>query len=347
MRRNVFPLVLQRLLGATLLSAAIFISPGIAASTSSDVVVTIKPLHSLVAAVMGETDIPTLIVDGYASPHTYSLKPSQVKTLQNARVVFYIDESFETFLDPVLKNLPKRVLHAGVGEKASLTVLTHRKGGAWEAHLHDAHEHAGEKEHPHDEEKHDEDGHHAKHDSDPHGRHHEDMHLWLDPANAQRIVTYIAKELGKIYPENAAVYQRNAATATAALKDLDGDLRQTLTPVKDKPFIVFHDAYQYLERAYGLTAVGSIALDPTQEVSAKRLKDMRQKLRETDTVCVFREPQFSSALVETVIEGTTVRSATLDPDTGVDIPASPSMYPTLMRRLADAIADCLQTPKKP
>lgn len=302
----------------------------------SRVVTTIKPTHSLVAGVMGDTASPALLVDGVASPHGYALKPSQRKLLQQANIVFLIDPHFESFLAKALEDLPQHVRIASLARAGGVTVLDHRDGGGWDAHKHNAHIHEEEHDGHHD---HSDEHTHASHEN--HNEAHSDLHLWLDPQNAIALTKAITKELGKVYPENRSTYKANAKLQIAKLQTLDSKLATLLEPIKDKPFIVFHDAYQYLERHYGLTAVGSITVEPEQKVSAKRVKEIRQKLKETNAVCVFREPQFDDKLVTTVIEGTEVKSGTLDP-IGGDIEAGADLYFTMLTKLANDMRNCMQ-----
>ncbi len=294
------------------------------------VIASIKPLHSLVSAVMGEGAQPLLLVDGAASPHTYSLTPAQRKAMDNADIIFYIHRDFEGFLRRPLRATPPRVRKVMLGREDGLFLLEHRHGGVWEEHAHKGHEHKHGHDHDHAH------GHSHNHDHD----HHDDWHLWLSPANAIVMVNAIARELGRLNPDKQAEYAANAAAYVDKINALDAALEQTLTPIKDKPFLVFHDAFQYLEHHYGLTAVGSITLDPERSVSAKRLKEMRTRAVESGAVCAFREPQFDGKLVDTVVEGTGVKTGLLDP-LGADIPAGADHYLSLQRALAAALVACL------
>lgn len=309
----------------SLLSFIIF-SP-LANAQEAEVSVSIKPLHSLVAGVMEGTGTPSLLVAGNESLHDFQLRPSQMRQLQKARVVFYVDDAFETFLNNAFGTLPASVHRSALAQKAGLTVLSHRKGGAWEVHEHHAHEH--EQHHDHD-----------AHDHDEHDHQHEDLHVWLDIGNAQKMVRSIASELGFIYPQHKAIYEQNAQAMIARMTALDEEIKQQLAGVKDKPFIVFHDAYQYFERRYGLSAVGSITFEPEESPSPSRLTQMRKKLKETGATCVFREPIFSDKLVLSITEGSNARTGTLDPE-GAALEAGKDLYFLLMKNLAENIRKCL------
>ncbi len=292
------------------------------------VVVSIKPIHSLVASVMHGVGEPTLLVRGGASPHSYTMKPSDAKALSAADLVVWVGPELESFLEKPLKaNAPKATLLTLMDLKG-LTLLETREGGAWEAHDHGrkgGHDHKG-----HD---------HKGHD---HAEEHEELnsHIWLDPANARAIVTALAEALAAKDPAGAETYRTNADRTLQQLDGLDAELKAALAPVKDKPFVVFHDAYQYFEARYDLSAVGSITVSPDRRPSAKRLSAIRAKIGGLGAACVFAEPQFEPALVQTVVEGTKARTGVLDPE-GTELPEGEALYPALLRNLAASLRGCL------
>ncbi len=275
------------------------------------VVTTIRPLYSLVAGVMGETGTPAPIIAGSDSLHGYQLTPSQIKMLRGADIIFYIDGDFERFLPPEMATLPAHIRRVALARQPGIKLLSRRGSGAWE---------------PHD--------HHEATQGMP------DLHLWLDPRNAMAMVRAIAMKLEETYPENQAAYAKNADLLIEKIKTLDRTLENRLKEVKHKPFIVFHDAYQYFERRYGLAAAGSITLEPEQPPSAGRLREIRKKLKASGALCVFREPQFSDRLVHTVMEGSSARSGTLD-DLGGLHALGPDLYFGLMEDMAKNLEECL------
>lgn len=281
------------------------------------VVVSIKPIHSLVAGVMLGVGTPELLIEGAASPHTYVLRPSDARALQDAQVVFWVGEGLEGFLRKPLAALTGRATVVELVESQELRLLPARAGGNWERH-------AGGDEHEH-----------AEHD---HGS--PDTHYWLDPENAKRTVEIIRATLSKADPEHEAIYGRNAQALAQRLDALDEELRTTLAPVRNVPFIVFHDAYQYLEARYGLNAVGSITVSAEQRPSARRVSEIRAKIKAAGVRCVFHEPQFSPTLISTITEGSAVRAGTLDP-LGATLDQGPDAYFALMRNAAAALAACL------
>ncbi|PJN95872.1 hypothetical protein CNY89_05955 [Amaricoccus sp. HAR-UPW-R2A-40] len=224
-------------------------------------------------------------------------------------------------------------------EVADMTLLPVRLGAAFEPHQHegeDAHAEDDHDAHGHAETEHAEDAHH---DHDEHGA--VDAHIWLDPANATRIAAAVAAKLAEIDPGNAAAYQANAEAVAARNADLAAEIAATLAPAQGKGFLVFHDAYQYFERAFDLPAAGSISTTDGEAPSPGRVSALRARILDDQIVCIFTEPQFEPKLVGTLVEGTPLRVGALDPE-GTGLPLGPDLYPGLMRNLAGALEGCLQ-----
>ena len=296
------------------------------------VVASILPVHSLVAGVMDGIGEPQLISQGSASPHDFALSPSSARALQAADAVFWIGANIEPFLVKPLEALP----HRGriVSLAAHVRLLDGREGGAWEEH---EDEHSAEQEGKAGHDGHDAD---EKAGHDHGGDDEKDMHVWLDPVNAQALVTVIVATLQDADPANAARYAENGKALALRLNALDRALASTLAPVKSAPFVVFHDAYRYFERRYGLRAIGSVTVSPDRSPGARRLTELREKIRSLGARCVFAEPQFPPALAATVVEGTGAKQAVLDP-IGAAIPPGADAYFTLMENLGTALRDCL------
>lgn len=311
-------------LASTVVLASVSVShadggPGVLAS--------IKPVHSLVAGVMQGINEPQIIVDGAASPHSYSLKPSQARALQSADVVFWVGHELEAFLEKPLETLASKASIVELMDAHGLTRLKFREGGAFEEHAHDDDEH---------EEDHDTaTGHH-----DEHGAY--DPHVWLDPQNAKAFVAVIAEALGTADPDNAIKYAANAQALALRLDDLTVEIGEELAPVKDKPYVLFHDGYHYFENRFGLQPAGSITVSPEVIPGAERVAEIQAKIRELGATCVFSEPQFEPRLIAIVTEGTKARSAALDP-LGASIANGPDLYFTLIREMAKSLRDCLSS----
>ncbi|WP_439618551.1 zinc ABC transporter substrate-binding protein ZnuA [Shinella sp.] len=334
---------MQKAVRALFLSTALLAAGPLAARAEvPNVVVSIKPIHSLVAAIMQGVGEPNLIVEGAASPHTYSLKPSNAAALQDADVVFWVGHGLEAFLEKPLEALGGNATVVELEDAPGLEKLHFREGGPFEAHEdegEEGHEHAAE---GHDHGKEAEEAHahgeEAGHEGHEHGEF--DMHLWLSPDNARAIAAETAKVLSEKDPANAEAYKANLASLNDKLTALDKEVAETVAPVKDKPFIVFHDAYQYFEHHYGVHAAGSITVSPETLPGAERLTQIRDKVKTLGATCVFAEPQFEPKLVNVVIEGTPAKSGTLDPEAATLEPG-PDLYFTLMRSIATSLRDCL------
>jgi zinc transport system substrate-binding protein len=306
-------------------SAALLVTPG-AYAASPNVVVSIKPIHSLVASIMQGVAEPKLIVEGAASPHTFNMKPSNAAALQKADLIFWIGHGMEAFLEKPLDALSSNAAVVTLEDAPGLTKLKFREGGVFEPEAEEEHKHAAGAEEVHDDGDHDHEG--------------NDVHLWLDPMNAKAMAIEIEKRLVQADPEHAGAYQANRAALIRKIEMLDGELKTTLAPIKSKPFIVFHDAYQYFEHRYGVTVAGSITVSPETMPGAERVKEIHQKVEELGATCVFAEPQFEPKLVKVVTEGSKARSGTLDPEAGA-LNEGPDLYFEMMRGIARNLNDCL------
>lgn len=297
---------------------ALFLPAHALARDGPKVVVSIKPIHALAAAVMAGVAEPKLLVRGGQSPHTYSLKPSDARALAHADLVFWVGPSVESFLMRPLEMLGPSVRIVKLIEEPRLTRYRIRRLD-W---LGKPAAIAG-------------DG------LDEERVERLDGHIWLDPMNAVVIVERMRAELAAIDPAHAAAYTQNATMTMARLEALDKALATRLAPLKTTPFVVFHDAYQYFEKRYGLANTGALAINPDLQPSARRLVVLREKLVAEGVVCAFAEPQFEPKLMTTLIEDTPVRRGTLDPE-GAGLEPGTELYFTLLDNLAGSLERCLQ-----
>jgi zinc transport system substrate-binding protein len=343
------------LVGAVSLLVIVGGADGQGAAAEIDVVASIKPVHSLVASVMEGVGEPVLLVKGTGSEHSYSLRPSEARALEQAEVVFWVGETMETFLIKPLQALAPDAQVVELWQVPGLTLLPTREGGMWEAYEdgdehadvgHGEGEYAGEhQEGEHTAAQHEDEHAKAEHEAGVgHGHGETDMHVWLDLGNAQALAEAIANTLADADPDHAATYRANAERLRQRLDELDRSLEDRLASVADRPYVVFHDAYQYFEHRYGVKAVGAITINPTVRPSAQRLGEIHARLEQLDAACVFAEPQFEPTLVETVIEGTSAKRGVLDP-LGAGVDAGPDHYFQLLNGLADSLVDCLGTAK--
>lgn len=285
-----------------------------ARAAAPDVLATIKPVHSLVAAVMEGVGTPHLLIEAAASQHTYVLKPSDARKIADARIIFWVGPDLETFLTAPLRNLASGADIVALEHAPGVHLLEARPGGLWHAPLRKA-----------------TDG-----NINP--------HIWLDPRNAIAMTRAITAALAKADPPHAARYRANAAAEAKRLAKLDGELAAALKPIRHRPYIVYHDAYPYLEARYGLGAIGAVTVEPDRPVGPRRIADLRAAIKAGRAICIFREPQFPPALVQTLARGTHIRVGVLDP-LGADLKPGPQLYPAMMRQIARALVDCL-SPKR-
>jgi zinc transport system substrate-binding protein len=300
-------------LAAILLSTSALATPKVIAS--------VMPVHSIVASVMGDVGIPDLLLSGKNSEHTASLSPEQISELGKADVVFMIGAGLEHKLGQVsgteAVNGKKFFTLTGA---PGIKTLKIREGGSFETD--------DDEELP------------ATTDDQYEFAKKYNVHIWLDPENAKAMTKAIAAELSKIDPEHAKTYESNAETYLASLDQLEIDINAETKSIQGKPFIVFHDAYPYFEKRFGLEALGSISDANAASPSARRLKEIRDKIAVANAVCVFREPQFDAKFVRIAMEGTNAKAGVLDV-MGFDVTPGPKAYEEMMRNLAKSAKDCL------
>ncbi len=306
------------------------------------VVATIKPLHSLVSAVMGESGEPLLLVKGAVSPHTFTLRPSDARKLESADVVFMIAHEIETSLVEPVQSLSSGAAVVELALAEGLTRRPFRTGSAFEFdHLHHEEMETGGEQAGHEHEDGDHHDEHAGHDHhDGHGEHDFDMHVWLDPINAIVMSHAIAATLADVDPDNASVYRANADALQTRLESLSDEISTELSSIREIPLLVFHDGYRYFEDRFGLNVVGSAVMNHQKPPGVRRIREIRSKILDLEARCVFSEPQFNQGIVQVVVEGTPAGVGLLDP-LGTDVEAGPELYATVLRNLAKAYRDCL------
>ena len=323
-------------LAAVLLNCAI--TGSVTADTGVRVVTSIKPVHSLVSAVMAGVDKPHLIMQGAVSPHTFSMRPSDAVALEDADVIFLIDELLETSLAGPIDTLASNAQVVRLFHAPGLVYRALREGGTF-----DTHDHGHQTEDRHSEEN---EAVHRDEDSDDHISHdhiwHEeiDPHIWLDPVNAAAMVRVIADTLYKANPTNAELYADNAQVLLLRLEELKTQIAADLESVQGKPFLVFHDGYRYFEDRFGLAASGSVVIRLDRSPGVRRISELQDKIRDLGATCVFAEPQFDMRIVNVIIEGTESRVGNLDP-LGVFIENGPELYFTVLHNMATSFKDCL------
>ena len=290
-------------------------------SANAAVVASLKPLGFIASAIAdGVTDTQVLLPDG-ASEHDYSLRPSDVKRLQGADLVVWIGPEMEAFMEKSVKNIPnaKQVTIAQLNDVKPLLM----KGTDDDDDDH-GHNDAGS-------EKSDEHHHHGDYN----------MHLWLSPEIARASAVAIHEKLVELMPQSRAKLDANLKDFEAQLASTETQVGNELAPLKGKGYFVFHDAYGYFEKQFGLTPLGHFTVNPEIQPGAQRLHEIRTQLVEQKATCVFAEPQFRPAVVESVARGTSVRMGTLDP-LGTNIKLGKTSYSEFLSQLANQYASCLK-----
>nr|WP_319486438.1 zinc ABC transporter substrate-binding protein [uncultured Cohaesibacter sp.] len=320
---------------AALLSASV----SLIAQAAPKVATSIAPVYSITAAIMQDVGTPSLLIDQATSPHTAKLQPSDAMALQEADLIVWIGAALTPSLEKPIETLPEKARILTLSQIDGLTELAVRTGGNWEKHSHADDDH--DEDHDEDHDAGHQDGEHEEHDHDGHDHEGHDPHVWLDPLNGIAMAKAIAENLSAIDPENASRYQANAETFQARLTASMDTIKKDLEPIKDKPYIVFHDAYHYFENRFGISAVGSVMLQPGVSPGVARVREIRTKLKELNVACIMAEPQFSDKILDTLIEGTDTKIGQMDP-MGTNLQLGPDLYDALMHYNADKIRECLQ-----
>ncbi len=316
---------------AVICGAMLLHAPG-HAQAELKVVATIAPLHSLATGIFKGAGTPDLLIRGTHSPHGYKLRPSEIDLLGKADIVIGVDESFETGLKRPISRLNGKTTVLWLAEIGGMRRYHFRGSGLWPREAMSGQ--AGEPA--------------AENPGNPRHRDHEesfDPHLWLDPANAMKFVTALADLAAERDKIHADTIRKNAAELNRRLRELDLELRSELASVHQKPFIVYHDAYQYFEKRYDLGSWGAVASDAHIQPGARHLVQLRNIFKSGRVKCLFTEAQFPPGLARRLIEGTPARLGALDP-LGAAIAPGPDHYFKLMRNLAAALKACFEGTKR-
>jgi zinc transport system substrate-binding protein len=306
--------------GAIFALTAFSVTASLTLPAQANVVASLKPVGFIAAAIAdGVTPVDVLLPDG-ASEHDYSLRPSDAKRLKNAELVVWVGPEMEAFMAKSAAELPAQKNLAMVNIDGVKPLLI--SGGE------DEDEHTAEKS--------------EEQDADAHHHHHGEfnMHLWLSPEIARKTAVAIHGKLLELMPQDKAKLDANLQQFEVALADTDKRVSAQLAPVRNKGYFVFHDAYTYFEKQYGLSPTGHFTVNPEIQPGAQRLHQIRTQLVEQKAVCVFAEPQFRPAVIDAVARGTQVRKGTLDP-LGTDISLAKDSYVKFLSQLSSQYESCL------
>ena len=313
----------------SILSILTFFTP---ANAEIKVVASIKPIHSLAIYLMDGIAKPDLIVDGYASPHGFAMKPSHAKMLQNADLIFWVGEDLESFLEKPLSSIAKKAEKIELMKIKGLQVLKFRERNIFDDHDdhgHDDHDDHGKKEDDHDDHGHDD------HDVHAHGEF--DPHIWLDPINAKVILNEMVEHLIENDPKNEAKYKSNLAKA---LKEIDKLIIDVMTDLSSSvSSIVFHDAYQYFEKRFNVNILGAFTVNTDVMPGAEQLAEIREIIEHDKVACVFSEPQFNPDIIKAVAKDMNIKTGVVDP-LGATLDPGKDLYLNLIRNMSASFKGC-------
>jgi zinc transport system substrate-binding protein len=343
-------------LALSIISILTFFTP---ANAELKVVTSIKPIHSLASYLMDGVGKPDLIVDGYASPHGFSMKPSHAQMLQNADIVFWVGEGMENFLEKPLSSIAKKAEKIELMEIKGLNVLKFRERNIFDDHDdhdhdghakkkkddHDDHDHDGHaKKKKDDHDDHDHDGHakkkkddHDDHGHEGHGHGEYDAHIWLDPINAKAILNEMVEHLIENDPKNEAKYKNNL---DKALKNIDKMTIDVMTELNNSvSSIVFHDAYQYFEKRFNVKSLGAFTVNTDVMPGAEQLTEIREIIEHDKVACVFSEPQFNPDIIKAVAKDMNIKTGVVDP-LGATLDPGKDLYFDLIRNMSASFKGC-------
>ena len=325
----------------SILSLASFITP---VNADVKVVASIKPLHSLASYLMDGVGKPDLIVEGYGSPHGFSMKPSHAKILQNADLIFWVGEDLEIFLEKPLSSIAKKAEKIELMEIKGLNVLKFRERNIFDEHDHDDHDDHGKKEDDHDDHEHDDHDkkeEHADHDDhdghEGHAHGEYDPHIWLDPMNAKVILNKMVEHLIENDAKNASKYKSNLKNAFKDIDKLTADVKADLS--KSTASIVFHDAYQYFEERFDINILGAFTVNTDVMPGAEQLSEIREIIEHDKVSCIFSEPQFNPDIINAVAKDMDIKTGILDP-LGATLNPGKNLYFDLIRNMSDSFKGC-------
>ena len=321
-----------------------FLTSFTSANAEIKVVASIKPIHSLASYLMDGVAKPDLIVDGYASPHGFAMKPSHAKMLQNADIVFWVGEDLENFLEKPLNSIATKAEKIEFMDLKGLVKLKFRERNIFDDHDdHDHDEHAKKEDHDdhdHDEHAKKEDGHDDHDDHDGHEGHNHgefDPHIWLDPINAKVILFEMSKHLIENDPKNEVAYRANLSKAYKEIDKLTANVSSELT--NSVASIVFHDAYQYFEKRFDVNILGAFTVNTDVMPGAEQLAEIREIIEHDKVACVFSEPQFNPDIIKAVARDMNIKTGVVDP-LGATLNPGKNLYFDLIKNMSSSFKGC-------
>jgi zinc transport system substrate-binding protein len=289
----------------------------VGAQSTPNVVVSIKPIHSIVSALMEGVSRPQLLLESSDSAHTFHLKPSQLNLLSNADLVITIGDGFETGLKKTLGNINDG-LHIATSEIDGLHLYDFRNVDINEMNKDEKDEHTDHDEH-----------------TDL------DLHLWLDIVNMHKTAQYISDKLIKIDPNNSNTYEANLVKIHSRLNKLKSELQQQLAPFSSENFAIFADTLQYFEKSFHFQKPVIITPYHGARLSIHRTLEARKKMKDLKIKCLLYGPENTSKKINVLSEGLPIKALRID-ILGAKLDTGSDQYFNLMRGLSSQLVECLE-----
>jgi zinc transport system substrate-binding protein len=295
----------------TVLSTLFYLSVAAGAQAEINVVTTIRPLHSIVSNIMQGIGTPNLLMRSTVSPHDFTLKPSNIRTLNQADIIFWIGPSLETRLAKSIRNASKSARVVEILKSPNIKILEIRT-------TEDAHDH----DHNHDE-------------ADP--------HIWLNTQNAIAIASSVRSAMSELDPTKAGTYTKNFNEFVARMAQIQASISSNLKPVLKERFITYHDSAHYFEEEFGLDGRGAVTPSSEHRPGAKRISELRKLIKAKNITCIFSQPYNNQKILQSIAKRSQAKIATLD-TIGHAMKPGPKLYEELMLNLSSSIHNCLIKP---
>ena len=279
----------------------------VVAQSTPSIVVSIKPIHSIVTKIMDGVTKPELLLDSNSSAHTFHLKPSQIKMISNADLVIVISENFELGLRKALKNINEDS-HLKISELDQLIIHNSRGEAIYN----------------------------KNEDSSKF-----DFHLWLDVNNMQLIATYISNIIIELDPKNKHTYSENLKEVNLELDELKEQIKQQLAPFSSTPFAIYSDTLQYFEKSLELKRPVIITPFHGAGLSIKRTIDAKRKIKDLNISCLIYDTEVKAKQLRVLSEGLNLKSFKID-ILGNEFTPGPDQYFNLMKKTSSQLSLCLK-----
>ena len=321
----------------------IFINFSYTIAQPVQIVTTIKPIHSLITKIVGDTVVVEYLVQGKSSVHNYQLKPSQIKILSQAKILFYVGGPIDSYLISFLRSNSqiKKIHLLNYPKLITLEAIeTEEEGHHHSLEEEEEHHHSLEEEEEHHHSLEEEEEHHHSFIASSKDAKIKDPHIWLATENAKVILQIIYQELIKLYPKQQNIFERNLSTAIKEMVVLKENISKRLAPIQNENYLVFHNAYRYFENEYNLNSALSVyGLNQQSSFSAKRWQKIISKIKQQNISCILGEVQFDKKIVNTLSEKYSLKTGNLDP-IGSLVPAGKNAYNQTMLNIANELVNC-------